>query len=65
MSGRQSRKKGSAEDLLWVIVIYCDYERLYKEWSINPTANPNPFSEVTPTRYNMEYRMMQSAPQTT
>jgi hypothetical protein len=34
------RKKGSAEDLLWVIAIYCDYEWLYKEWSINQITNP-------------------------
>jgi hypothetical protein len=26
MSPRQSRKKSSAEDLLQIIVIYCDYE---------------------------------------
>jgi hypothetical protein len=37
----QSRKKGSAEDLSWVIVIYCDDEWLYKEWSMNPITNPN------------------------
>jgi hypothetical protein len=28
VGSRQSRKKGSAEDWLWVIVIDCDYERL-------------------------------------
>jgi hypothetical protein len=31
VSPRQSRKKGLAEDWLWVIVIDCDYELLYKK----------------------------------
>jgi hypothetical protein len=35
-SPRQSRKKGSAEDRLWVIVIDRDEERLYKKVLINP-----------------------------
>lgn len=30
-SPRQSRKKGSPEDLLGIIVIYCDNELLYKK----------------------------------
>jgi hypothetical protein len=34
MGPRQS-KKGLAEALLWAIVICCDYEWLYTEWSIN------------------------------
>jgi hypothetical protein len=29
MSPRQSWKKGSAKYLMWIIVIYCDYEWLY------------------------------------
>jgi hypothetical protein len=32
----QSRKKGLAEDWLWVIVIYFDYEWLYKKVLTNP-----------------------------
>jgi hypothetical protein len=35
-SPRQSRKKGATEKLLEVTVIYCDFEWLYMEWSINP-----------------------------
>jgi hypothetical protein len=35
------------------VVIYCDYEWLYKKWSINPITNPNPIIWVTHTRDNM------------
>jgi hypothetical protein len=35
-------KKGSAEDSPWVTAIYCDYEWLYKEWSINPIIQSKP-----------------------
>jgi hypothetical protein len=41
LSRRRSRKEGSAEDVLWVIVIYWDYGWLYKEWSVTPITNPN------------------------
>jgi hypothetical protein len=48
VSPGQSRKNGSAEGLLWVTVIYCDYEWLYKEWPTNPITNPTPVLLVTP-----------------
>jgi hypothetical protein len=41
VSPRQSWKKGSAEDLLWV-GIYCDCEWLYKAWATNPIIQSKP-----------------------
>jgi hypothetical protein len=41
--GRRVRLKIFCE-----IVIYCDYEWLYKEWSINPITSPNPVLLLTP-----------------
>jgi hypothetical protein len=45
-SPRQSWKKGLAEDLLWIKVVYCDYQWLYKEWSTNPIQNQSYKSSI-------------------
>jgi hypothetical protein len=47
-SPRQSRKKCSAENVLWAIVNYCDCEWLYQEWSINPIIRSKHRCLVTP-----------------